>query len=529
MVLLSSISRRGVPVVGVAASASASACAGARRPSSSVTAAPARLLVRQLKQTRDDHQATATLSRQRRKLSAGPAPIQARVGGTAAAAAPTTAADATAAASGASPQAASAVEEKGKGGSSGGGGGDVGEELWIVGRILEDMDIRLGAKQEKLRVREIGVIQRYAAIISTLDGSLELREGDDFLGWLRSQGFDDAGFSSPSSTPSSRSTPRGGSGAEDGVDTATTASESSAKNSGGVSGSGGGGGEAMEGAKKRAELEAFLSAASARLNALVAGKEEALFGDRGEEEAVEGKGSGVEREKGAAAAAAAAAAVSTNMSDEDLYQARLGAHRAMLCHCISLLLSSLKKQQLKTGLGVEEVAPVVRSLYLAAPEDRLGAIFPLFDTHGDGHLDVEGVERAVDAAILPVAVAAERCYLAAARPALDKKAAAVMPATMKYALWDVLEVPVKRRCCFAWAEDRKQVGPDEWRVSWEQFAPSRRKSFPEFESVAENYVAEFSKRRSAWHESRKGRREAIVYGSALLVGVLFIDSFLKMV
>lgn len=83
--------------------------------------------------------------------AAGPAPIQARVGGTAAAAAPTTAADATAAASGASPQAASAVEEKGKGGSSGGGGGDVGEELWIVGRILEDMDIRLGAKQEKLR------------------------------------------------------------------------------------------------------------------------------------------------------------------------------------------------------------------------------------------------------------------------------------------------------------------------------------------------------------------------------------------
>lgn len=86
-----------------------------------------------------------------------------------------------------------------------------------------------------------------------------------------------------------------------------------------------------------------------------------------------------------------------------------------------------------------------------------GAIFPLFDTHGDGHLDIEGIERAVDAAVLPVAVAAERCYLAAARPALDKKAAAVMPATMKYALWDVLEVPVKRRCAFAWAEDRKQV------------------------------------------------------------------------
>lgn len=131
-------------------------------------------------------------------------------------------------------------------------------------------------------VREIGVIERYAAIISTLDESLEPREGDDFLGWLRSRSSDDVGSSPQSATASD-------------------------------SGSGGDG--AMEGAKKRAELEAFLSAASARLNALVAGKEEALFGDRGEE-AVEGKGEGVEEEKGAATATA----VSPNMSDDDLYQ-----------------------------------------------------------------------------------------------------------------------------------------------------------------------------------------------------------------
>lgn len=87
-----------------------------------------------------------------------------------------------------------------------------------------------------------------------------------------------------------------------------------------------------------------------------------------------------------------------------------------------------------------------------------GAIYPLFDTHGDGHLDGESVERAMDAVVLPVTVAAERCYAAAAGAALDKKAAKAMPATMKYALWDVLEVPVKRRCAFEWAEDRKQVG-----------------------------------------------------------------------
>ena len=57
-------------------------------------------------------------------------------------------------------------------------------------------------------------------------------------------------------------------------------------------------------------------------------------------------------------------------------QARLGAHRAMLCHCLSLLSSSLSKQQLKSGLSVEEVAAVARTAYLAGPEARLGKPSP---------------------------------------------------------------------------------------------------------------------------------------------------------
>ncbi|CAN0010223.1 unnamed protein product, partial [Scytosiphon promiscuus] len=362
--------------------------------------------------------------------AAKPAPIAAPAG-----AAPPTAA---AKASGDVPHAGPAGQDKAT--TSGAGVGAGAEELWIVGRFLEEMDIRLGAKQEKLRVHEVGVIQRFAAVVSALDGSLEPREGDDFLAWLRSQGF---GVSSSSSEP----TPL-----KDGDSTAAP-----------------GEGSANEAAKKRAEVEAFLTAAAARLNALVAAKEEALFADRGDKPETDRAGAEAqEGGEGVATAAAAAAAegayhgrgeeiVTPNMSDEELYQARLGAHRAMLCHCLSLLSSSLKKQQLKTGLSVEEVAAVVRSAYLAAAEERLAAVFPLFDTHGDGHLDTESVERAVDAVVLASTAAVERCYLAAARPALDKKAAAVMPATMKYVLWDVLEIPVKRRCAFAWAEDRKQV------------------------------------------------------------------------
>ncbi|CAN0398755.1 unnamed protein product, partial [Ectocarpus fasciculatus] len=313
-------------------------------------------------------------------------------------------------------------------------------------------------------VREIGVIERFAAVVSALDGSLEPREGDEFLAWLRSQGFDAAPTPQPGGPPT-----------EEGETAAESKAENHHRNNG-ESESGG--------AEERAEVEAFLSAASARLNALVADKEDALFGDRGEgDEHAQQRGEG-----GEAAAAGGDASgepvVSPNMSDEDLYQAKLGAHRAMLCHFLSLLSSSLRKQQLKTGLSLEEVAAATRSAYLATPEDRLAAVYPLFDTHGDGHLDTESADLAVDAVVLSVTAASERCYAAAARPALDKKAAVAMPATMKYVLWDVMEVPMKRRCSFAWAEDRKQVGPDEWRVGWEQFAPSRRQHFPEMDSLA---------------------------------------------
>lgn len=43
------------------------------------------------------------------------------------------------------------MQDKGSSGGGGGSSGDAGEELWIVGRVLDDMDIRLGAKQEKIR------------------------------------------------------------------------------------------------------------------------------------------------------------------------------------------------------------------------------------------------------------------------------------------------------------------------------------------------------------------------------------------
>lgn len=117
------------------------------------------------------------------------------------------------------------------------------------------------------------MIERYAAIISTLDGSLEPREGDEFLAWLHSQGFDADDSSAKGAAGEDSSIEADGSpdGGDDGAERTKNSDDAV----------GGGDGKAGDGAKRRAEVEAFLSAAAARLNTLVAEKEESLFGDRG--------------------------------------------------------------------------------------------------------------------------------------------------------------------------------------------------------------------------------------------------------
>ncbi|CAM9295128.1 unnamed protein product [Ascophyllum nodosum] len=388
-----------------------------------------------------------------------------------------------------------------------GAGGDEGsekksgkaEELWVVGRAMDGIEERLTAKQERLRVREIGVIERSSAVISTLDGSLEAREDDEFLEWLTAQ-------------ESLNSAPAG-------------EEKANATNSGEIVD------EPGSARWERERVTKLLSEAAARLDDLVAAKEESLFGEKEEPSATAGeeaKGSGPNAGGGAPEGEVLASSPPVS-PEEKLYQAKLVLHRAMLSRCLSILSECLRKEHLKPGINVEQIANAARSAYLAGPHERLGAVFPLFDTHGDGHLDSDGVERVVDAAVLSVTWAAERCYGVAARQVLDKKSAKVMPKTMKYALMDALQVPLKRRCAFAWAENRKQVGPDEWRVSWEQFAPSRRLNYPEYDSTAAKYMSDYSRQRSEWHEQRKSSRITNVYGTVLFFGVLAVDYLLTFV
>lgn len=152
----------------------------------------------------------------------------------------------------------------------------------------------------------MGVIDRYGALISTLDGNLEAREGDDFLVWLGSQKL----------SPASNGEGQNGSTSRNNT------------NSTGKDG---------DCAVERARVERFLTDAGARLNALVAHKEDMLFRDRadgekrGKEE--EGADKNAKRTEGAATTAAAAvegAVTVPNLPEEELYQVCKSGHSSVV-------------------------------------------------------------------------------------------------------------------------------------------------------------------------------------------------------
>lgn len=127
------------------------------------------------------------------------------------------------------------------------------------------------------------MIERFSSVISTLDGSLEAREGDDFVSWLGPRGL---------APPPNESEPL------------RDAKE---------------GGKEGEGAGGRAKTESFMVSAAERLNSLVADREDVLFRDRGG-----GEGDATKETAAGAAAAAVETAqgevASPTMPDEDLYQ-----------------------------------------------------------------------------------------------------------------------------------------------------------------------------------------------------------------
>jgi hypothetical protein len=85
-------------------------------------------------------------------------------------------------------------------------------------------------------------------------------------------------------------------------------------------------------------------------------------------------------------------------------------------------------------------------------KQRLQIQFEFFDRNGDGWLTDEETEMAVEAATNPIQAAIAKTFPAVSGIPKNARGAAGRP--MRYVYWDVLQLPVKRRCAFAWAEDR---------------------------------------------------------------------------
>ncbi|CAN0274639.1 unnamed protein product, partial [Discosporangium mesarthrocarpum] len=306
----------------------------------------------------------------------------------------------------------------------------------------------LGAKQDKIRDNEIEIIKRFTETIKVLDSALEIQEGDEFLAWLRDRGL-----------PLHEV---GGSAASD--EDAAGGGNNMHEGHGGVRVEPTWKAEEQQVARK-GEIAEFLLATEDKLDELAASGE-LLFRDSMGERDLAGK----ELYKVRRPCEAEAPYLGGGGGGVPLYpqpsvvsprsisaSAHLGAHQCLLYSCLEGLRENLDKGQLKPGLTVAEVVRTVQGVYLASPDDRLGAMFPLFDLHGTGQLDEESVSHAVDTVTVPIVAAVERLYEVGPRAALGKKGGVPMPRVMKWALWDILEVPLKKRCCFAWAEGRQQV------------------------------------------------------------------------
>lgn len=156
----------------------------------------------------------------------------------------------------------------------------------------------------------MGVIERYTAIVSALDGSLDPRDDDAFLAWLNSSSYSSSAQPDSSAKTAPPTT-------EDVAGEGKKDHPASSKVEGARLGA------AKAGERQR--VEKFLTSAAARLNALVSDQEDVLFRDKGGvfEEAKKSKiERKAEKEKGVEGKESGTQAIVPALPEEDLFQVR---------------------------------------------------------------------------------------------------------------------------------------------------------------------------------------------------------------
>ncbi len=82
---------------------------------------------------------------------------------------------------------------------------------------------------------------------------------------------------------------------------------------------------------------------------------------------------------------------------------------------------------------------------------------------------------------------------------------------------------------YTWTSNKKQTGPDEYRVSFDAFWEMVEKYFAEdIGCVAKKLCTELLSQRRMWHDRRKMRKRIVVYGVAFFVSVIVLDNLSSM-
>lgn len=206
----------------------------------------------------------------------------------------------------------------------------------------------------------------------------------------------------------------------------------------------------------------------------------------------------------------------------DMTTARLEMLR---CYCSHLLTRSTRRKDPlpspRSNLTPKEASDALIAMLEGDTETRIRSTFSLFDSDADGYLSELEVEAAIDAITLPLQAVTEHMYPKV--QGVDTKTAKKMPSVIRYTFWDRLEVPSKRRCCFAWAEDQRQTGPVMFEVTPDAFVKAQVEYWPELGRIASDLIDCYEDARWEWHETRCKRKRGTIYGLLLYFGTVILD------
>ncbi|CAM9360173.1 unnamed protein product [Phaeothamnion confervicola] len=367
-----------------------------------------------------------------------------------------------------------------------------------LGEAIYRLERWLGAKQDAIRDREMAVLAEFGRLMETLDGSFDAPSSLEFTSWL---GAREAAAQRMAEAADGARLRQGGVRSAAAVPIAMVDSGA---------------------ATKRAK--ALLADAEKQLAVAISTRAKVLGGAPLSDKA---NPRGMLRRSGPVLPLGKFTPL-RELAPRELETARLVVWLCFLRRYAAHLATALDKGLLRSDFDAVHAAAALREALGAGVEARLRLQLRLFDRDSDGWLDDAETAAAVEAMTEPLRHAVGDVH--AMLGGLDKAARRAMPKAIKWAAWDVLELPVKRRCAFAWGAGLRETGPapTDRAASVDGFVASQQEHFRELGAVSAGLTREVDQARWDWHDMRKRQRRVAIYGLVLFAGTVTADALVQL-